>query len=162
MFRSITLVGVLTSVLLLSASAGGQSEATKYSDQITYNRLLTQVKQLDQQYNLEMAKAMNVARQRGGDAGLESKARILSLRDQRDRIMSRLTMLALRHGWELPFTGPAGAATPAAAVPEPHPEVFQGADHIIKARFQEEAARIARAVELPVIAPPAGFGGSGR
>ena len=158
--RPITLLGVLVSVLLLSASAGGQSEATKQADLITYNKLLTQVKQLDQQYNREMAKAMSVARQRGGEPDLETKARLLSMRDQHDRLMSRLTMLALRHGWELPYAGAEGVARAVAPAPAPHQEVFQGADHIIKARFKEEAARIARLVELPMITPPPSFGGS--
>ena len=153
-----TFAGVLAMVLVLSSSAGGQSEVTSHADLITYNRLLTQVKHIDQQYQRELANAMNTARKRDGEADLETKARLLSLRDQRDRVMSRMTMLALRHGWALPNSGADGAESAASAVPTPHQEVFKGADHIIRARFEQEAAQIARAVELPLVAPPASFG----
>ena len=158
MRKSMSLLGVLSLVLVLSASAGGQGTVTEHSDQITYNRLLTQVKQLDQQYARELDKAMSIARRRGGEADLETKARLLSLRDHRDRLMSRLTMLSLRHGWELPYSGPEAVANAVAAAPAAHREVFQGADHIINARFEAEAARIAQTVELPMIAPPVSFG----
>jgi hypothetical protein len=158
MRKNLFLPGVMSLVLLLSASAGGQGEVGSHSDLITYNRLLTQVKQLDSQYARELEKAMKIARQRGGEPDLETKARLLSIRDQRDRLMSRLTLLALRHGWELPYSGPEAVATAVAAAPQPHQEIFQGADHIINARFEAEAARIAQSVELPMIAPPASFG----
>ena len=133
-----------------------------HADLITYNRLLTQVKQLDGQYARELEKAMKIARHRGGEPDLETKARLLSIRDQRDRLMSRLTMLALRHGWEVPQSGPEAVAKAVAAAPQPHEEIFRGADHIIHGRFQTEAARIARSVELPMIAPPASFGAARR
>ncbi len=158
MLKSFAVLGALVTVLTLSTSVGGQSNASALTDQITYNRLLTQVNQLDHQYAAEMQNAMSIARQHGGEPDLETKARLLSIRDQRDRIMSRLTLLALRHGWDLPYGGSNGKSTAATPPPVPHQEVFEAADHLIRARFKQEAARIARTVDLPMVARPSRFG----
>ena len=53
-------------------------------------------------------------------------------------------------------------ASAQAAAPEPHKEIFRPADHIINARFEAEAARIAQSVELPMVTFPPSFGSYGR
>ena len=45
---------------------------------------------------------MQEARDNGGEASLETQARLLSLRDSRDRTMSRLIIVASRHAWDVP------------------------------------------------------------
>ena len=145
------LVGLLlTAVLGVATMAPGQSDVKQQVDLISFNRLLTQIRQIDHEYDLTVRKGMREARDHGGKARVESLATLLSLRDRRDRVMARLTLLGLRHGWELPGSSAPGDIR-LIAPPSPRQEIFNPADRIIKERFAVEAQRIANALDLPVI-----------
>lgn len=147
----------LAALLLLAAPARAQDEGSKQADLVTYNQLMHQVRQLDRDYSRVMSKAMEVARSNNGKADQVTMAELLSLRDKRDRIMSRLTVLSLRYGWELPSSAPGSSseatssALPRAIQQQP---VFRPAEQLIQARFADEAGRIARRIRLPIVQPP--------
>ncbi len=151
MLKPRILVGLLlTAVLGVATMAPGQSDVKQQVDLISFNRLLNQIRQIDHEYDLTVRKGMREARDHGGRARVESLATLLSLRDRRDRVMARLTLLGLRHGWELPGSSPPGD-NKLIAPPSPRQEIFNPADRIIKKRFAVEAQRIANALDLPVI-----------
>ncbi len=151
MLKPRILVGLLlTAVLGVATMAPGQSDVKQQVDLISFNRLLTQIRQIDHEYDLTVRKGMREARDHGGKARVESLATLLSLRDRRDRVMARLTLLGLRHGWELPGSSAPGD-NKLIAPPSPRQEIFNPADRIIKERFAVEAHRIANALDLPVI-----------
>ncbi len=145
-------------LLVLALCAGGLAAgpdpelAAKQADQATYNQLVYRVRQLDQDYARTVRKAMSVARKGAGKADMETMAQLLAIRDERDRAMARLTMVAMRHGWELPESSP-GLSTPADASVESAQPVFKAAEHIIESRFSQEATKIALDVNLPVLRP---------
>jgi len=132
--------------LPLTAGAAGPQER---ADKATYNRLLQEVKRIETDYSALLDRAMSEARQGDGVASLETQSRLIALRNERDRVMQRLWIVALRHGWEVPSISPSDNEL--ADIPSEEEEVFRGAEFLIKARFSEEARRIACAVILPVI-----------
>ena len=149
-FAKATCCLLLVAVL---AGASGPDDARKQADHVKYNQLLHKVKQIDQDYARAVRRAMQVARTNDGKADLDSMATLLSLRDQRDRTMARLTMLAMRHGWPLPESSDTLGSS-GVVKSNPKEPVFQPAQQIIKTRFAEEASRLSAAVDLPVLPPP--------
>jgi thiamine pyrophosphate-dependent acetolactate synthase large subunit-like protein len=141
-----------TLLAALLAGAGPDEDSRTQQDHVTYNQLTARVRQIDQEYARAVRKAMQTARKGDGKADLNSMAQVLSLRDQRDRAMARLTILATRHGWELPESSESLEA-PADAMVESSQPVFQGAQQIIQSRFESEAGRISRRINLPVVRP---------
>ena len=155
MLTAMTSIGLVLSAVLATADpAAGESEAKRQIDLVTYNRLLTEVNQIDREYGRTLNQAMREARGNGGKADLETLAALLSLRDRRDRVMARVTMMGLRHGWGLPGSHAKGSGEKAGPMSGKE-QVFHSADQIIKARFAQEAIRIAEAIDLPLIGPPA-------
>ena len=153
MLSSITSLGaglLLAAVVTASSPQSGTTQVRRQADLVTYNRLLTQVKQIDGDYTQTLNRAMRQARANGGQSDLSTLANLLALRDNRDRVMARLTMLGLRHGWDLPDSQSA-FSTEAIQVPTASAQVFEPAEQIIKARFADEAEQIAAAIKLPVI-----------
>ena len=79
----------------------------------------------------------------------ETKARLLSLRDERDRLFARMHVLSMRYGWEIPqFDKP---TVQTSSRQEAQDSVFGAADAMIRQRFTAEAERIAGMVKLPVV-----------
>ncbi len=76
--------------------------SAEQADRALLYRLIRQVRRIDRDSEELMLQAMAEARNNGGSAEPETKARILSLRDERDRLFSRLLILSMRHGWEIP------------------------------------------------------------
>jgi hypothetical protein len=153
MLSSMTSLGaglLLAAVVTASSPQSGTTEARRQADLVTYNRLLTQVKQIDRDYTQTLNRAMRQARASGGQSDLSTLADLLALRDNRDRVMARLTMLGLRHGWDLPDSQSA-FSTKEIKLKTASEQVFEPAEQIIKARFAEEAEQIAAAIKLPVI-----------
>ena len=153
MLSSITSLGaglLLAAVVTASSPQSGTTQVRRQADLVTYNRLLTQVKHIDRDYTQTLNRAMRQARAHSGQSDLKTLADLLSLRDNRDRVMARLTILGLRHGWDLPDSQSA-FSTPAIQVQTATQQVFEPAEQIIKARFAEEAEQIAAAIKLPVI-----------
>ncbi len=153
MLNSITSLGaglLLAAVVTASSPQSGTTQVRRQADLVTYNRLLTQVKHIDRDYTQTLNRAMRQARANGGQSDLLTLADLLALRDNRDRVMARLTILGLRHGWDLPDSQSA-FSTAASQVRTASQQVFEPAEQIIKARFAEEAEQIAAAIKLPVI-----------
>ncbi len=147
---------LLVTVLAAAPARAAQNESGRQTDLVNYNQLMHQVRQLDRDYSRVMAKAMDVARANNGKADQVSMAELLSIRDKRDRLMTQLTMVALRHGWELPSTAPGSSEAEVSGAPRPPQQqaVFRPAEKLIQARFADEAGRIARRLRLPIVAAP--------
>jgi hypothetical protein len=118
-------------------------------DRALFNQLVRQMQRVNRDSESFMEQAMAEAREQDGQASLETKARLLSLRDQRDRILSRLLILSMRHGWEIPDLEPAAAK--ASSRREAEDSVFGSVDTLVKRRFAAEAQAIAVAARLPVV-----------
>ena len=130
------------------AAYAGAGAAGQQVDLVTYNRLLNEIKKIDRDYAKSVNRAMREARANNGKADLETLAALLSLRDRRDRVMARVTMIGLRHGWELPESN-TSPDPKTIKIPSQRDTVFGSADQIVKSRFADEAVRIARSVDLP-------------
>ena len=141
---------VALALLLVSIPVSARAaEPQERADKATYNRLVQEVKRIDADYSTTIEQAMKEAREDDGKASLETQSRIIALRNERDRVMTRLWMVALRHGWEVPDINASDKKL--GEVPTEEEQVFKGAEFVIKARFAEEAARIAGAVALPIV-----------
>jgi hypothetical protein len=143
---------------VISVAAAAQDPASDHpADHMLFKQLEAKVRDIDREYEQVVNAAMNQARARNGRSDLELQAQMLSLREARDRTMSRLVLVASRHGWEVPeFDAEAEAAAkdlepqvPAADI------VFAPAARLVQERFAAEALRIARTMRLPVISLPA-------
>ena len=142
--RNLLVTGMVL-VLAAAAHAGPDDQ-----DRAIYRRLSSEVRQIDRDYAQVLAKATNDARANGGEASRELQANMLALQERRDRTMSRLLLLSLRHNWELPdFETPADAAGAKAA--DPVSQLLEPARRVIRGRFVIEAKRIASGLVLPVI-----------
>ena len=123
--------------------------STEQADRALLYRLIRQVRRIDRDSEELMIQAMAEARSNGGSAEPETKARILSLRDERDRIFARLLILSMRHGWEIPdFDTPTVSRS---SRHEAEKSVFGAADALVNQRFAADARRIAATLPLPVI-----------
>ena len=131
------------------AAAGPAAGNEEWADRSVYNRLLNEIRRTDAEYAQALGQAMGEAREGKGEASLQAQAKIIELRDKRDRLMNRCILLSVRHGWEMPKIGE----------PDPNPvavssakdKVFEPATYIIKGRFAKEARQIAAALTLPVV-----------
>ena len=119
------------------------------ADRSRYQSLLREIQSVEADYHRFQNQAFIEAKT-DGDASLETKSRLLALSDKRQRIMDRLLLLSLRHGWDIPDPEmPAASGTP--QVLDEKQRIFAPADEIIRQKFAEEARRIAARIKLPVI-----------
>ncbi len=164
--RFIQLLAVAASVALTgSALANGYRPAQKaprvvpvtqqaensaeQEDRALMYRLIRQVRRIDRDTDKLMEQAMTEARENNGQANPETKAKLLSLRDERDRLFSRMLILSMRHGWEIPDLDRPTVKKSTRA--EAEQSVFGAVDALVKARFTEEASKIAGMIRLPVV-----------
>jgi hypothetical protein len=129
------------------ASSNPNSEDVR-ADRARYQSLLREVRSVDSDYAKTLQQALNETKT-NGEASLEIKSRLLSLTDKRDRLINRVTLIALRHGWEIPGSEPPGVNS--APVPDDRQRVFESADQMIRDRFASDARRIASKIKLPVV-----------
>ncbi len=141
--------------LLLCPLAAAQStsstimQSTEKADRALLNRLIRQVRRIDRDTDEQMDKAMAEARNNGGSADPATKAQLLSLRDQRDRLFSRMLILSMRHGWEIPDLDKPTVTR--SSRQEAEHSVFGAIDTLVYRRFAAEAKRMAATLPLPVI-----------
>ena len=83
---------------------GGNAQDTKSADRVVYDRLTREIRRANQDLSKLYDKALEQARADQGQVPNDLQARILSLKEQIDRKTVRLTLLATRHGWEVPRT----------------------------------------------------------
>jgi hypothetical protein len=119
------------------------------ADRALFDRLIRDIKSLDRQSTELMDEAVAQARGENGHVNFVTKARLLSLRDQRDRLHSRLLILSARHGWAVPLfrTRPARFVSAHESVDG----VFGSIDILVERRLTVEALQIADMVRLPVV-----------
>jgi len=118
------------------------------SDRTRYQRLIRDIRSIDAEYSKVMQRAV-VETNKNGEASLETKSQLLSLADRRDRIINRITLLALRHGWDVPSSDKPEAT--ASEIPDERQRVFEPAEQMIKDKFAKDARQIVSNIALPVI-----------
>ncbi len=140
------------SVTAQDAALPSQAPALKSTDQADraqLYRLVRQVRRIDRDSEQLMDQAMAEARSNGGSADPVTKARMLSLRDERDRLFSRMLILSMRHGWEIPdFDKP---TVNRSSRQESEQSVFGAIDVLVNRRFAADAMRLAATLPLPVV-----------
>lgn len=140
---------IMLMAALVSTSICFADSSDTRADRSRYDGLLREIRKIDAEYSKVIKKAMEEAKENdNGSASLETKSRLLALRDKRDRIINRLTILSLRNGWEMPDT-----STPEATekIPDEKERVFEPAEQIIKNTFSKEACRIVKTINLPLV-----------
>ena len=131
------------------ARTGAAVKAGDQADRAQLYRLVRQVRRIDRDSEQLMEQAMAEARSNGGSADPVTKVRMLSLRDQRDRLFSRLLILSMRHGWEIPdFDKP---TVNRSSRQESEQSVFGAIDVLVNRRFAADAMRLAATLPLPVV-----------
>lgn len=151
MKTKIIVASMIGFLMLGSSGAPADSNANSNdvkADRIRYQKLLREIKSVDAEYSRVLQQAVSETK-KDGKASLETKSRLLALSDKRDRIVNRLTLLSLRHGWEVPLTNRSDVN--ASQVLDEKQRVFEPADEMVKQKFAEEARRIASSITLPII-----------
>ena len=118
------------------------------SDRMRYQKLMREMKSADAEYNKALKGAV-LETEREGKASLETKSRLMSLANKRDRLVNRIMLLALRHGWAMP--GTERPQEESDGVPDERQRIFEPADRMIKERFARDTRRIAAKIALPLI-----------
>jgi hypothetical protein len=135
--------------ILIGTSTSLADQADVRADRSRYEGLLREINKIDAEYKQILKKGMQEAKEKeNGSASLETKSKIIALTEKRDRVINRLTILSLRHGWEMPNTNTPETTT---QIPDERQKVFEPAEQIIKGTFSKEASRIAKTVPLPLI-----------
>lgn len=119
------------------------------ADKAMLYRLTRQVRRVDRDTEKLMDQAMAEAKENGGTASQQTKAKLLSLRDERDRALARLLILSMRYGWEIPAFDEPSVTT--SSRQEAETSVFGAIDVLVQRRFAGEARRIAGTARLPVV-----------
>ncbi len=153
---SLPLVLAVACPLLLCPLAAAQNDAAKpavqsaeTADKAQLYRLIRQVRRIDRDTDELMNKAMSEARSNDGSADAVTKAQLLSLRDERDRLFSRMLILSMRHGWAIPDINKPTVST--SSRKEAEHSVFGAIDTLVNRRFAAEAKRIAATLPMPVV-----------
>ena len=134
---------------LPAAQPEGPDEAL-VKDKVRYRSLTRQIREIDRKYNQILKVAMDEAHgSESGEASLETQAELLALKGQRDRLNDRVTVLALRHGWDLP--GLDVNKDDGRTASSGTEEVFAASAAIVRQGFVRDAREIAGRIELPVI-----------
>lgn len=140
---------IMAAISLTSAPASAQGSGER-ADRVTFNRLIQQIQRVDANYAKAMQTGMEEARLSDGSASAATQSDLLSLRDQRDRLMNRLVLISVRHGWDIPDVNTPTVQKHVAVVTEKD-RIFAPARDAIKSRFKQEAIEIASKLTLPVI-----------
>lgn len=155
-----TIIALAAIVVGVSAPAGASVAADsddERSDRRVFERLGRELRQVEVNYLKVEDRAMAEARaSEDGKASLETRSELIALRNQRDRLLNRMTLLALRWGWDAPmpdFERPV-ETEPAERERTEWEAIFEPADRILRSRFEAESREIARRIRLPVITIP--------
>lgn len=149
MRRTTMAIIIMAAFALTSAPASAQGLGER-TDRITFNRLIHQIQRTDADYAKTMQTGMKEARESDGSPSVGILMDLLSLRDQRDRLMNRLVLISVRHGWDIPDFNTPTVQKHASIVTEKD-RIFAPAQNAIKSRFKQEAIEIASRLTLPVI-----------
>ena len=145
----LTLVGPATAQDITLPPPTNSLDGMEQADRALLYRLVRQVRRVDRDTEETMDRAMAEAAQNNGLANPQTKARLLSLRDERDRLFARMLILSMRHGWKIPdLDRPTVAGS---SREEAEQSVFGAVDKLVQRRFAMDARRVARMVHLPVV-----------
>ncbi len=154
--KIVHLTAIVLAVMVLGGPAVAQGDApatpqasTQQADRALLYRLIRQVRRIDRESEELMDRAMSEARDNDGQADPATKARLLSLRDERDRLMARMLILSMRHGWEIPELDKPTVSK--SSRQEAEDSVFGAVDKLVNRRFTMEARRMLETVRLPVV-----------
>ena len=162
-FHNQHVVIVLASSLLVSAAHGMRpaereqacppattvAQVESHPDRVLFDQLARDVKTIDLQSHKLMDQALTEARGDNGHVDFETKARLLSMRDQRDRLHARLLILSARHDWVVPAFKT--RTTKITNTQETMDGVFGSIDVLVQRRLTLEAKHIVEMVPLPVV-----------
>ena len=136
---------VLAVVSLFSCHVFAADDAR--ADKTRFNSLLRELRIVEAEYNNTINQAMSEKHQ-DDQTSLETKSKIMALADKRDRILDRLTIISLRHGWEIPDSKNDQNGS---KVSDEKKRIFAPADEVIRERFAQQAKKIAEGITLPII-----------
>jgi hypothetical protein len=125
------------------------SQSTEQADRVTLRTLTRKVRRIDRETDDLMDRAMQEARDNNGKANPETKAKLLSLRDERDRHFSRMLVISMRHGWPIPDLDRSTATE--SEREDYEASVFGSVDVLVQRRFAVEAKRMAGRITMPVV-----------
>jgi hypothetical protein len=151
------MTGMLGALVLAAATSFGNVDVQPegpdealVKDKVRYRSLTRQIREIDRKYSQVLDMAMEEAHgSETGEASLETQAELLALKGKRDRLNDRVTVLALRHGWDLPGLD-VNQSDERSALSGTE-EVFAASSAIVRQGFVNDAREIAGRVELPVI-----------
>ncbi len=131
--------------------AGKKDDQTS-ADRATYSQLIRKLRKDHQALTNAWAKATQEARTNDGQATGATKARVLSLRDSLDRKTTRLLLISLRHGWDMPdFSAEQKNDGTIRQISTGKREIFAPVDAMVRSALAKEAVELASKVKLPVI-----------
>jgi len=141
---------VIGAVSAQPARAGGDATA---QERATYRGLVRDIRRIDGEYEQLLGASIEEAKSsESGTVGLERQAELINLRDERDRLLQRLQLLSLRHGWDMPDfeAGSEAADEDGADGLSEKEQVFASAADEIRTRAAREARMIAERISLPI------------
>ena len=149
--RFSTVVG-LASLLTLCVAGHGMRYVEPEPpdpDRVLFDRLADDVGRLEMQARQLSRSALRQARGEYGHVDMETKARLLSLRDRRDSLHARMLILSSRHGWVVPQLK--RLPVKVTSVQESVDSVFGSIDVLVRRQLTDEALQIVERVHLPVV-----------
>ena len=152
-YQAITII--MLAITVVPAGIGlaeGNTDQDKRADKAVYNRLTGEIRRANAEYTRNYNRAVNEARNNDGKALAKTKAKIVALRDEVDRKTTRLLMVSLRHGWEVPnLAAETSTASSGSIAADYKKQMFAAIDGKIQETLTGEAVKLAAGVHLPVI-----------
>jgi len=146
---------MIVAVLSCTTATSFAADKNERTDKAAFDRLARELREVHRKYSQAYGRGVAEARENNGKATLETKATILSLRDEIDRKTTRLLLIALRHGWDVPqFNGQNRDSSAQASSRKE--QVFSPVDDLIRTAFAQEARQLAIKVRLPIVSISAG------
>jgi len=142
---------LLLALFFTSSVATAQSAKGERADRATFNTLIAQLRHLHHDYAKVLSIGMDEARD-SGEASASSQANLLAIQAKIDRRNSRLILISVRHGWDIPdFKKSTVSTTVSDGSKTETDRIFAPAQHAFKSRFRQEAVEIASLIRLPII-----------
>ena len=148
--KNMIVMMTVLAIFCVAAPMARAEDKDARTDKAVFRQLVRETTETHRQYSTAYHRGVGEARKNGGTASPETKATLLSLRDEIDRKTNRILLIALRHGWEIPWfdLDNPGAPTEPKSRKE---EVLAPADALIRTAFAQEARALAASVRLPVV-----------
>jgi len=146
---AVLLVAVAAVAFTATGAIAQQAPDEQTSDRAVYNQLVREARRAHGRYVAACRQVVDDARR--GETDPKAKAEVLALRDEVDRKMNRLTLVALRYGWPIPTLDEAAIARAPATPAEMRGRAFAPVDLMIRGEMTSQAKAIAAQVHLPVV-----------